>query len=165
MLELSDGRWKQLEGGYRVPYDAGPALQALVEDKTDEEAWSELWENLHHQGDVGVASYAAVPQLVRIFGDGGRNWQLYALIATIEVQRHKDGNPDLPLWLKEEYGKALGELLGFAAEDLLKESDDLFTRGILAAVAAAKGQYLRADLMIDLTDDELAEMVNRYRNA
>lgn len=165
MLELGDSRWKQLEGGYRIPYDAQPALLALADNKNDEEVWSELWENLHHQGDVGVASYAAVPQLVRIFGDGQRNWQLYALIATIEVQRHKYGNPDLPLWLKEDYGKALGELLGFAAEDLLKESDDLFTRGILAAVAAAKGQYLRADLMIDLTDDELAEMVNRYRNA
>ncbi len=50
-------------GGYGVPYDPEPALKRL--SSSHEEAISELWENLYHQGDVGLASYAAVPALVQ----------------------------------------------------------------------------------------------------
>lgn len=63
LLSLDDPLWPALEGGYGVPYDASLALKAL---KAGEDVWHELWEELHHQGDVGVASYAAVAQLVDI---------------------------------------------------------------------------------------------------
>ena len=45
--------WDRLEGGYRTPYDPRPAFAAITTGAGD-------WEELHHQGDVGVASYAAV---------------------------------------------------------------------------------------------------------
>ncbi|HEY0686085.1 MAG TPA: hypothetical protein VGD45_27325 [Steroidobacter sp.] len=63
MMSLDDERWRQLKGGYRVTYDPSGALK-LLESGVD--VWGELWDELHHQGDVDVASYAAVPHLVRI---------------------------------------------------------------------------------------------------
>lgn len=75
MLALDDPRWKTLEGGYRVVYDASIALARL---ERGEDVWKELWNELHHQGDVGESSYAAVPHLVRIAAArGSRAWNLY----------------------------------------------------------------------------------------
>jgi hypothetical protein len=65
MLSLTDPIWHELEGGYRVPYDASKALARMERGKS---VWDEFWNELHHQGDVGVASYAAIPQLVRSNG-------------------------------------------------------------------------------------------------
>ena len=66
MLELEDERWDGLKGGYRVPYDPRPALRKLYAQEDVGAAWEDLWQGLYHQGDVGEASYAAVPHLVRI---------------------------------------------------------------------------------------------------
>ena len=54
-------------------------------------------DNLHHQGNVGEASYAAVTALVDLYcSDHLPDWNLFALTATIEVERHRKGNPSLP---------------------------------------------------------------------
>lgn len=63
MLSRTDSIWRELEGGYRLPYDAS---KALIQMEAGESVWDELWNEPYHQGDVGVASYAAIPQLVRI---------------------------------------------------------------------------------------------------
>jgi len=60
MLSFDDPRWRQLRGGYGSPYDPRKALLSLERGTDVLAAWSELWEELHHQGDVGEASYAAV---------------------------------------------------------------------------------------------------------
>jgi hypothetical protein len=75
MLPLEDPHWESMCGGYRIPYDARPALRALLAGDEQDPIWEELWEALHHQGDVGDASYAAVPWLVetqKVRGD--LNW-------------------------------------------------------------------------------------------
>jgi hypothetical protein len=64
MLPLDDPRWRSYKGGYQAPYDASPGLRRLLADGPDEELWEEFWNELHHQGDVNQASYAAVPWLV-----------------------------------------------------------------------------------------------------
>src|SRR5215469_1203330 len=61
MLGLTDKPWTELIGGYRTAFDPRPALHKLESNVHAKEAWHELWEELHHQGDVGEASYAAVP--------------------------------------------------------------------------------------------------------
>src|SRR5687768_15642034 len=66
MLPLDDKRWSSLDGGYRVPFDASVPLRQLEHAENLQPIWDELWNELHHQGHVGVASYAAVPHLVRI---------------------------------------------------------------------------------------------------
>ena len=83
MLSLDDTAWKDLHGGYGVPYDVSPALRSM---QCGNDVWEELWNELHHQGDIGEASYAAVPQLVSIAGAAGsRDWNFYGLLAIIEV--------------------------------------------------------------------------------
>jgi hypothetical protein len=80
MLDLSDLRWRQLEGGYRVHYDPRPALARLEQGADASQAWSESWQELHHQGDVGTASYAAVPHLLRVHGTRDvADWNTYAM--------------------------------------------------------------------------------------
>jgi hypothetical protein len=77
MLSLTDPIWRELQGGYRTPYDASKPLAQM---ERGESVWDELWNELHHQGDIGVASYAAIPQLVRIAEAQRKlDWNLYAL--------------------------------------------------------------------------------------
>jgi len=66
-MRLTDARWSMLAGGYRIPYDPRPALSKLAANFADKSAWDELWNELHHQGNVGEASYAAVTALVDIY--------------------------------------------------------------------------------------------------
>ena len=81
-MDIGDPRWPSLRGGYRLPFDPRPALRRIAIGDA-EEAWKELWNELHHQGDVGEASYAAVPALVRIeAARRGADWNTYALVAT-----------------------------------------------------------------------------------
>jgi hypothetical protein len=57
-------------------------LQKIERREDAAAAWQELWEELHHQGDVGDASYAAVPELVRIHrSESAVDWNPYALVA------------------------------------------------------------------------------------
>ena len=53
MLGLDDALWKELTGGYKVPLDPRPLL-AELEAGHGETAWPELWNELHHPGDVGT---------------------------------------------------------------------------------------------------------------
>jgi hypothetical protein len=135
-MRLDDPRWKTLEGGYRVLYDASDDLKAL--SSGDENAFSRLWQELHHQGDVGQASYAAVPALIEIYASRTRDWNFYGLINLIEICRHKD-NPPLPEWLELEYSAALRALLGLAIQDLARVQDALTLKHLLASIAIAKG--------------------------
>ena len=68
-MKLTDKIWSEFEGGYKVPFDVSVPLRELEQTndpETIQEIWKILWDELHHQGDVGIASYLAVPQLVTI---------------------------------------------------------------------------------------------------
>ncbi|TIV05519.1 MAG: hypothetical protein E5W00_19985, partial [Mesorhizobium sp.] len=83
MMGFSDERWSGLTGGYKVVYDPRPALRRLTVHYGDKSVWDELWNELHHQGDVGDASYAAVVELARISeGQAPVYWGAYGLAAT-----------------------------------------------------------------------------------
>jgi hypothetical protein len=60
MLSFDDERWNHLKGGYKTPFDPRPSLQKLESQQDTATAWRDLWEDLHHQGDVGDASYASL---------------------------------------------------------------------------------------------------------
>lgn len=113
-MELTDKLWQELEGGYRISYDASIPLRQL-EQTTDpiviKNILDELWNELHHQGDVGLASYLSVPQLVRIARFKGLfNWSLLGLCSTIEQQRHLGPNPALPSEFADYYNQGLADL-------------------------------------------------------
>ena len=163
MLKLDDPRWATLEGGHRIPYDPRPALARLELDAEDESVWSELWENLYHQGDVGRASYAAVPHLVRIIRQRGLgNWNLYALAGSIELDRESDRNPDLPSWLADGYEKSWEELFDLARGELSGASETVTLRCLLATIAIAKGDQRRGRMLLNYDDEELDEVLGEF---
>src|SRR6516162_4331513 len=108
MLSLDDNRWTDLTGGYRMSFDPRPLLVKLEAGEHTATAWDGLWEELHHQGDVGDASYASVPHIVRIHRKHAVvDWNPYALVAIIELARTKHHNPKVPKWLEEDYFQAI----------------------------------------------------------
>jgi len=140
MIAYDDKRWEGLKGGYKLPYDPRPILRKLEAGETAESAWQELWDELHHQGDVGEASYASVPHLVRIQAQSSTvDWNPYALISTIEIERHRSGNPPLPKWLEEDYRQAWQKVIEIGTRDICKADNPLAVRAILGAVALGKG--------------------------
>lgn len=153
MIPLDDPKWKSLNGGYKVPYDASGALLQLEQGEL---VWDELWQELHHQGDVGEASYAALPHLARIAKDfAQRDWNFYSLVSTIEIERHRKTNPPIPEWLVESYDKGWQDILELALDDLWQTEDPQFTQSILGAVALAKGCLKLGALVSTLDNSEL----------
>ena len=67
MVSLNDEFWDHLTGGYKTRFDPRSHFARLEAGEDVENIWHELWEELHHQGDIGTASYAAVPHLVMIY--------------------------------------------------------------------------------------------------
>ena len=162
MPGLDDSRWANLNGGYRIPYDPRPALRRLEVNWHDDAAWSELWSELHHQADVGEASYAAVPALVAIGrGVPERGWNFYSLLATIEAERHARDNPVIPNWLVDEYRSAWAELLSLAIDELRKTSDPYVVQTGLAVIALAKGLTKLGFLISGLDESELDEFLQK----
>src|SRR5690349_8232747 len=100
MIPLNDKIWGELKGGYRMVYDVSVPLRLLeaADDPKDmDRIYNELFLELHHQGDVDLGSYLAIPQLIRIAKQKGLfDWNILALCATIEQQRHLGKNPPLP---------------------------------------------------------------------
>jgi hypothetical protein len=156
MLSLDDERWNGLKGGYRIPFDPRPLLKKIESGTDLKNTWHELWGELHHQGDVGEASYAAVPHLVRIHRQRGTpDWNPYALVACIELAGTKGNNPDLPNWLEKEYFDSIQELakIGIAEFSHAKASADV--RGILTILALSKGSRTYATLILEYSEEEL----------
>ena len=114
MLSLDDPRWQQLSGGYRIPFDPRPLLIQIERDPSPKN-WGLLAEELFHQGDIGDASYAAVPQIVRIaLTRFPLDANALTLVTVIEMARWSQGNPPIPHWLMDEYESAIERLAGEA---------------------------------------------------
>jgi hypothetical protein len=147
MLSMDDDRWAQLFGGYRMPYDPRPLLAKLEAGKDTEGVWHGLWDELHHQGDVGEASYAAVPQIVRIYRHHDVvDWNTYAIVAIIDLARGRGKNPVVPQWLEEGYFAAIRELADLGRADLSCAQDAEELRAILAVIALSR--ELRTHAMV-----------------
>ena len=163
MLSYDDPKWRELKGGYKVLYDPTPALKKLESGTDSSNAWNELWQELHHQGDVGWASYAAVPHLVRIHqANRSLDWNLYALASTIEIERHRKTNPPLPDWLAKSYRDAWAALLELAIDDLKQANEDTSIQALLGAIAIGKGMLKLGAVISNFTDDELLEILEQY---
>jgi hypothetical protein len=163
MNKLDDPIWNTFIGGYRTPYNASARLQELESgsDNTDE-IWEEFWNELHHQGDVDIASYAVVPQLVRIsIARNLLDWNVFALVATIEECRVFGENPKLPQWLEDDYNSAIKELAEFGAKHFSENWPKELTQPFLAVAAFAKGLSKTARLLITFSDDELDEVFEK----
>lgn len=78
--------------------EIAPLLEKLKSKECpDGEIWYEIWDTIHHQGDVWVSSYIAVPIIFEIYKE--KNWLDYNLpgvLAVIENCRQQEANPQLP---------------------------------------------------------------------
>jgi hypothetical protein len=162
MLNLDDKRWSRLLGGYRVPFDPRPLLARLEAEQDTATTWHELWDELHHQGDVGEASFAAVPHLVRIYRKRGKvDWNTYAIVAVIELARKEGKNPDVPGWLKEDYFSAIRELAEIGVGEVLRTEDLNNVRAILSVIAIAKDLRIHGKFLVNYSEDELLDLESR----
>ena len=140
MISLDDPRWSSMTAGYRVPFDPRPLLKRLELEGNTPDVWEELWGELHHQGDVGEASFAAVPFLVDIYRERGViDWNTYPIVATIELARNKGTNPDVPQWMADEYFHAIDKVANLAAKETLQAEGAETIRSMLSVVAIKKG--------------------------
>jgi hypothetical protein len=156
MLSLDDPRWTDLKGGYRIPFDPRPLLVKLENTQNIEAVWHELWDELHHQGDVGEASFAAVPHLVRIYRNlSVIDYNAYALVAIIELARAHGENPDVPEWLRVGYFKAIQYLAKAGATEVLRTDNPDTVRAVLSVLAIAKGLRTHGRFLIEYSDREL----------
>ena len=161
-LSLNDPRWAGLEGGYHGSvYDASVVLKKLEQtddQQTINDLYLELWNELYHQGDVGVASYYAVPHLVRIALEKRIvNYNILGLVSIIEIQRHKN-NPQLPKALKPNYITAIANLADLAKLAMKQEYWDLdLASTALTAIALAKGQTKLANAINNMDSDDVID--------
>jgi len=159
-MDFDDARWIGLLGGYHVPYDPRCALQKLEAGKVVDDAWQELWNELYHQGDVGHASYAAVPHLVRIHAARqARDWNTYALVATIEEARREGRNPEIPSDMREAYETAWRDLVNIGLCELWDAIDATLVCSILGVIAIGKGQFTLGQFAVSFTEDERREFL------
>jgi hypothetical protein len=166
MITLDDKVWQELKGGYQTPYDVSIPLKLLQrtdDKKVTDEIYEELWNELHHQGDVELASYLAIPQIVRIARQKKLfDWNIMALCATIEQQRHLGKNPPLPTQYQYYYDNGLAELKGFIVDNLKSVKDEITLRAALSALAACSQQVKLSKAIIELSDDVLDEFLEQF---
>ena len=159
MLSFDDERWNHLKGGYKTPFDPRPSLQKLESQQDTVTAWRDLWEDLHHQGDVGDASYASIPELVRIHRKrSAAEWNLYAMVAIIELARTESRNPEVPEWLRDDYFRSIQELAQMGTKDILSADESETKRAILSVIAIAKGLRVHGKFLVAYSEDELSKM-------
>jgi hypothetical protein len=162
MLSLDDNRWNDLTGGYRMKCDPRSLLAELQTEQNKERAWRGLWEELHHQGDVGEASYASVPHLVRIHRTNGTvDWNTYAIVAIIELARGKGNNPEVPTWLEEDYHSAIRELAEIGAAEVWRTDESDTVGAILSVIAIAKGLRTHGRFLVKYSEDEMMDIEAR----
>jgi hypothetical protein len=165
MIDLNDEQWQGLHSGYRKPYDASKPLKKIEEHGASRAAWDELWENLHHQGQVGEASFAAIPMLAQLIKrEPTRDWNVYALAGIIELSRNINDNPDVPAWLIEDYTAGLNTILEMGLNDLSVSVDVYTVRAILGFIASMKGIRDTARLLLELDESEIQEILSEYLN-
>jgi len=160
MLALSDPRWNTLNDAYGRASAIPGLLAQLAQqpaDDGDAEPWYSLWSALAHQGDVYPASFAAVPHVVEALAAAPETASevYFHFPAWVEICRHRNGVA-VPDDLETAYRAALARLPGLVAQAGGKPWDAGFTACTLAAVAAAKGQHLLAEALLELTSSDTA---------
>jgi hypothetical protein len=143
-MELDNRIWATLEGGYKIPYNASRPLKKLRDATRQDEfpaIFTELWDNLQHQGDVGLASYLAIPQLVSIcINKKSLDWNFIGLCVLIENCRLKGHNPELPNDYQDSYFESLTLFERYLLSNFKSITDQTALRLTLALFATVNGQ-------------------------
>ena len=165
-MDLENKIWKSLEGGYKIPYDASiplKRLQVTSDPVLINEILDDFWDNLHHQGDVGLASYLALPHLVEICSKKyNLGWSFIGLCLIIENQRHFETNPKLPVEFENYYFNGLKKMESYLLVNFKNITDPTAQRLALAFLATVNGQIKLGKAIEQLDDDILDEFLEQY---
>lgn len=165
-MDLDNKIWATLQGGYKLPYNASKPLKKLKESTRPEEftaIFKELWDNLHHQGDVGIASYLAVPQLVSIcINKKSLDWNFIGLCVLIENCRLQEQNPKLPKEYQDHYFESLTQFERYLLLHFKSITDQVALRLSLALFATVNGQPGLGRAIELLDEDFLAEFHKQH---
>ena len=164
-MDLQDSIWTTLKGGYKIPYDVSKPLRNLqsVKDREEMQAiFDELWENLHHQGDVGLASYLAVPQLINIcIHQKSLDWNFIGLCVLIENCRLDAHNPELPKEYDDIYFGSLTRFEKYLLLNFKNIIDRTALRLTLALLATLNGQPALGKALEKLDEDVLQDFLEQ----
>jgi|JI10StandDraft_1071094.scaffolds.fasta_scaffold81402_2 hypothetical protein len=161
MLDITEYQWNNMNGGYKTPYNPNHIFDLLSKDISSVEAWDLIWENLHHQGDIGEASYAIIPKLVDLYKkSNSTDWQVYSYVSLIIQESHRNSNPKTPDWLKEDFSTALANLFEMALSDLKISDHDAWTSAIVGFVLMYKGLIKQGTIVSSLDQSEIDEIAD-----
>ena len=147
-----------------MPFDPRPLLRKLESGQENAAVWHELWGELHHQGDVGEASYASVPHIVEIHRKSGVvNWNPYAIVACIESARTA-GNPNVPDWLEKDYFYSIQELSQIGIAEISRTNEPEAVRAILSIIAIAKGLRNHGRFLLEYSEEELLDLESDHES-
>jgi hypothetical protein len=167
MISLKSDIWKTLFGGYKIVYDASAPLKKFeASDKIDESIWDELWNELHHQGDVGEASYAVIPHLIRIYSE--KHWidsNLPSFVAVVEYCRLKGNNPDVPNWLEHDYYCALQDIAQYCLANRERNKGKDFTRSVLLLMSILMNEIEFYELIDIVSIGDEKKVLELYENS
>lgn len=152
-----NGKWATLRDVDGVAYDPRPALLRLKGG--EDSAWDELWPHLHREGRVGDASYAALPEIVRLHQQSGvADWRTYTYAVMVEDARRSGRNPPMPAWLQGDYDRAWRTLQFLALGDYPNADGDLVVHSIIATLAMAKESVTLARIAT-FAEEELEQLL------
>jgi hypothetical protein len=150
LMPLDDSRWATYSGGYRLPYNIVPLIHRLNSEGTSRGFWEVVWSELHHQGDVGEASYALVPYLVDHQSRRQElDEQLFQFCVIVELQQPENSNPPIPPESELSFTMAMRQLPVIGAEHLRRGSTEAVVMGIAAATALAGGHRVLARAYVE----------------
>lgn len=165
-MDFDHAIWKSAQGGYKIPYDASIPLKKLESATSKEQiksVFDELWNELHHQGDVGLASYLALPHLVRIAKEKDLfDWNILGICAVIEQQRHLGNNPKLPVELTDYYQNGLNQLKLCILANIGKQLDHETFRVACSTLATVAGQIKLGKAIIELDESTMDEFLEQF---
>ena len=157
LLPLDDPRWKHYRSGYsRGPMDVTEWIQPLLSARrVDSVHWDFLWQELHHQGTVGEASYAVIPYLARYVSQSGDlPSDIFAFAAIVELRRTESDNPPIPHEIEDSYAEALQVLPRLAVSQGSPHSwSEAQIRSVSACLALSKGNRLLARAFLELNEE------------
>lgn len=150
-------RWDELTHAYGpasdVPSLLASARYSPAPSAYESEPWFSLWSALCHQGDIYPASLAAVPEFVglakRRQADAGVLRECLYLAGCIEMERHREDAPAIPVEVQAAYQDALIEGARLAEAALRSADDEDSIEMLSLSLAAFRGDIAEARRVAD----------------
>ncbi|GAA1539142.1 hypothetical protein GCM10009730_55400 [Streptomyces albidochromogenes] len=136
--------WSQLQHAYGTAEDI-PALFERLGTEPNDEAWSDLWSRLCHQGSVYPASFAALALLAGLGSEAGKDGDNALLLAGAIVAAADDETRD-------RHGASIERLRTLAHARIRRPAEPAFYIYLLQTVMALVGVPVWSSALEGLAD-------------